>query len=44
MNVWQHEPGTGDVRQMTFHDDFDVRSLTAGAGRLAYEQGDGSIF
>lgn len=39
VNVWQHEPGTGDVRQMTFHDDFDVRSLTAGAGRLAYEQG-----
>ncbi|MFB9995392.1 PDZ domain-containing protein [Deinococcus oregonensis] len=39
VNVWQHGPGTGDVRQLTFHDDFDVRSLTAGAGRLAYEQG-----
>ena len=39
VNVWQHGPGSGDVRQLTFHDDFDVRSLTAGAGRLAYEQG-----
>jgi len=39
VNVWQHVPGTGDAQQVTFHDDFDVRSLTAGSGRLAYEQG-----
>lgn len=29
----------GPVRQLTHHEDFDVRSLTAGARVLAYEQG-----
>ena len=38
MNVFRWEPGTDEVKQVTFHEDFDVRSLTAGAGVLAYEQ------
>lgn len=39
MNVFRYDPVTHTVHQETFHEDFDVRSLTAGAGRLAYEQG-----
>jgi tricorn protease len=45
MNVfrWQtplgRGAGAGTVEQVTFHTDFDVRSLTAGPGALAYEQG-----
>jgi tricorn protease len=39
MNLFRYEPGAPDVAQLTFHEDFDVRSLTAGGGRLAYEQG-----
>jgi tricorn protease len=30
---------TNAVEQITFHEDFDVRSLTSGPGGLAYEQG-----
>jgi len=39
MNVYGYDVRAGQVQQLTFHDDFDVRSLTAGAGLLAYEQG-----
>ncbi len=39
VNVWRWTPGAAGAEQVTFHDDFDVRSLTSGAGRLAYEQG-----
>lgn len=39
MNVFRWQTGDAHVEQVTHHDDFDVRSLTAGAGRLAYEQG-----
>lgn len=39
MNVFRYDLSTREVSQQTFHDDFDVRSLSAGAGRLAYEQG-----
>jgi tricorn protease len=38
MNLFRYDPGTQQVTQQTFHEDFDVRSLTGGAGRLAYEQ------
>ena len=43
MNVFRWEPGAQVVEQVTFHEDYDVRSLTAGGGVLAYEQG-GRIF
>lgn len=39
MNVFRYDPRTNAVAQQTFHTDFDVRSLTSGAGRLVYEQG-----
>lgn len=39
MNVFRYDTGTRAVTQQTFHEDFDVRSLTSGAGRLVYEQG-----
>lgn len=39
MNLFRYERTGHTVTQLTFHDDFDIRSLTAGDGRLAYEQG-----
>jgi tricorn protease len=39
MNLFHYDLGTQAITQRTFHADFDVRSLTSGAGRLAYEQG-----
>src|SRR4051812_15565398 len=39
MNLFQYTLDTQAIRQRTFHEDFDMRSLTSGAGRLAYEQG-----
>ena len=38
MNVFRWDAASQAVEQVTFHTDFDVRSLTAGAGMLAYEQ------
>ncbi len=38
MNVWSWDPSTGEARQRTFHDDFDVKHLDAGGGVLVYEQ------
>jgi tricorn protease len=37
-NVWAFDPGTGEDRQLTFHADFDVKSLDAGHGVVVYEQ------
>ncbi|HSG47241.1 MAG TPA: PDZ domain-containing protein, partial [Longimicrobiales bacterium] len=37
-NVWSFDPATGAERQLTFHADFDVKSLGAGAGAVVYEQ------
>ncbi len=37
-NVWAYDPGTGADRQLTFHSDFDVKSLDAGHGVVVYEQ------
>jgi len=39
MNVFCWQKPSQEVEQVTFHADFDVRSLNAGAGWLAYEQG-----
>jgi tricorn protease len=43
MNLFRYDVGTPNmpttaVTQLTHHDDFDIRSLTAGDGKLAYEQ------
>ncbi len=38
-NVWSWSPRTGEERQLTFHADFDVKSLGAGHGVVVYEQG-----
>jgi tricorn protease len=38
MNVFRCDLKSRAVTQVTFHTDFDVRSLTAGAGELIYEQ------
>jgi len=37
-NVWSWNPRSGDERQLTFHADFDVKSLGAGHGVVVYEQ------
>ncbi|MFN2155239.1 MAG: PDZ domain-containing protein [Anaerolineae bacterium] len=39
MNVYAYGVPSGEVRRLTDHQDWDVRSLTAGNGVLAYEQG-----
>ena len=39
MNLFSYHTGTRAVQQLTHHDDFDVRSVTAGDGVIAYEQG-----
>ncbi|MBN2003532.1 MAG: PD40 domain-containing protein [Anaerolineae bacterium] len=39
MNLFGYDTGTQAVTQLTHHKDFDIRSLTAGDGILAYEQG-----
>ena len=38
-NVWSFDPATSTLKQMTFHADFDVKSLDAGPDRIVYEQG-----
>ncbi|MCB8987468.1 MAG: PD40 domain-containing protein [Ardenticatenaceae bacterium] len=38
MNLFSYHQPTTAVTQLTHHDDFDIRSLTAGDGVLAYEQ------
>ena len=37
-NVWAYDPATGGDSQLTFHDDFDVKSVGAGHGVVVYEQ------
>jgi len=39
MNLFRWELGAPSVEQLTFHEDFDIRWLSAGAGELIYEQG-----
>ncbi|MEM1125447.1 MAG: PDZ domain-containing protein [Bacteroidota bacterium] len=38
-NVWSYDPTTGAERQLTFHTEYDVKSLDAGPDALVYEQG-----
>ncbi|MFQ5535957.1 MAG: PDZ domain-containing protein [Gemmatimonadota bacterium] len=37
-NVWSWNPQTGEEKQLTYHADFDVKSLGAGWGLVVYEQ------
>ena len=39
VNVFEYDGSSGTVTPITQHDDFDVRSLSAGPDRLVYEQG-----
>ncbi|RDV14273.1 protease [Pontibacter diazotrophicus] len=38
-NIWSYNPQTEEVKQHTFHKQFDTKNLDAGAGMLVYEQG-----
>lgn len=38
-NVWSFNPTNNELKQLTFHSDFDVKSLDAGGGQIVYEQG-----
>lgn len=38
-NVWSFNPATNESKQLTFHTDFDAKSLDAGGGQIVYEQG-----
>ena len=38
-NIWAYDTGTRELSQVTHHADYDVKSLDAGGGILAYEQG-----
>lgn len=38
-NVWEYNPQTKAVKQLTFHKDFDVKNVAASNGQLVYEQG-----
>lgn len=38
-NIWSYNPQTKSERQLTFHKQFDVKSLDAGPDGIIYEQG-----
>lgn len=38
-NVWSYNPVNNELKQLTFHTDFDAKSLDAGGGLIVYEQG-----
>ena len=38
-NIWSFDPETEEEQQLTFHSDFDAKSLDAGFGMIVYEQG-----
>ncbi|WP_431733809.1 S41 family peptidase [Chondrinema litorale] len=38
-NIWSFNPEADELKQMTFHKDFDVKSLDAGPEQIVYEQG-----
>lgn len=38
-NVWSFNPTNNELKQLTFHTDFDAKSLDAGGGQIVYEQG-----
>ncbi len=39
MNLFAYDPGTSEIDQLTFHDDFDIRSASANRQDIVYEQG-----
>ncbi len=38
-NIWSFDPKTEELKQWTFHSDFDVKSIDAGPDLIVYEQG-----
>lgn len=38
-NIWMYDPANAAEQQLTFHKDFDVKSLDATADGIVYEQG-----
>lgn len=38
-NVWSFDPAKNELKQITFHADFDVKNIDAGGGMIVYEQG-----
>ena len=38
MNIFSYDPANNEVMQVTNHDDFDVKYISAGDGMLIYEQ------
>lgn len=38
-NIWSFNPANNELKQLTFHADFDAKSLDAGGGQIVYEQG-----
>lgn len=38
-NIWSFDPGTREMKQETFHSDFDVKNLSSGVDIIVYEQG-----
>ena len=38
-NIWSFDPRNDELKQLTFHKDFDVKSLDAGPDAIIYEQG-----
>ncbi len=38
-NIWSFDPKNDELKQLTFHADFDVKSLDAGTDAIIYEQG-----
>ncbi|MGD2070875.1 MAG: acetyl-CoA synthetase, partial [Gemmatimonadota bacterium] len=39
LNLWAYDTGTGEQRQVTFHDEFDVLWPSRGQGGIVYENG-----
>lgn len=38
-NIWSYDPASGDLKQETFHKDFDVKNLDSNGSEIVYEQG-----
>ena len=38
-NIWSFDPAREELKQITFHADFDVKNIDAGGGMIVYEQG-----
>lgn len=38
-NIWSYDPATEALEQLTFHKQFDAKSLDSGGGMIVYEQG-----